>query len=342
MAEKNYYEILGVQKTATDDEIKKAFKKLAMQFHPDRFAGKPEKEQKEAEAKFKDINEAYHVLSDPKKRQEYDNPTPEGFPGFPPGFDPFGVFRRRSGSVMNIGSDVFINMQISIYEAYSGIKKKITYQREEHCPDCNGTGSIDGKEVACPHCGGTGMIKEESVNGYMHTINMNPCPYCNGTGKIVQNPCKSCNGTGLKIKTITEEVEIPKGAFNGAQLQINGLGNAPKGNGYNGNLILNISIAPDPYFTLDNKSFDIIHYENIKFNEAMLGCEREIRFIDGTTKKLTIHECTKDKEVIVYHGKGMFNVQQNYGYGDYRVIINYIYPTTLNKDQKKMLEEFKW
>ena len=355
MAEKDYYQILGVDRNASEDEISKAFKKLALQYHPDRWVGKSEKEQKEAEEKFKDINEAYQVLSDTDKRARYDNPMsdePGGFEGgFNPfggynpftgeGFDPFGMFRnRQQQKVVVVGDDINITIDVSIYDAYNGGKKNITYIKKVHCSDCNGTGSADGKEKICPYCNGTGMISEQKRNGYMISIKTRPCNHCNGTGKIVENPCKTCNGSGLKTITVTEQIEIPRGIFDGAQIAFPDLGSEPKGEGRNGHLIVTYRVKEDDYFKIDGYC-NVYHIENIKFNEALLGCEREIKFLDGTTKKIKIPEGTKDNTNFTYNGKGMLNIQ-NGKIEDYNVIVNYVYPKKLTKEQKKTLEDFKW
>jgi len=349
MAEKDYYQILGVDRNATKDEINHAFKKLALQFHPDRWVGKSEKEQKEAEEKFKDINEAYQTLSDPDKRAKYDNPVNDdfgawddfgGFNPFNGSFDPFKMFRNRQQQRVIIGDDINITIDVTIYEAYNGAKKNITYIKKVHCPDCNGTGSADGKEKTCPHCNGTGTISEKKQNGYMISIITKPCPHCNGTGKIIENPCKTCNGSGLKTVTVTEQIEVPKGIFNGAQIDFPNLGSEPKGEGRNGHLIVTYRIKEDDYFKIDGFC-NVYHIENVKFNEALLGCEREIKFLDGTTKKIKIPEGTKDNTNFTYNKKGMFNIQ-NGNTEDYNVIIKYVYPEKLTKEQKKMLEEFKW
>lgn len=352
MAEKDYYQILGVDKNASEEEIKSAYRKLAMKWHPDRWVNEPDDKKKEAEEKFKEIAEAYETLSDPDKKARYDNPTSEGFGGFGGfeegfnpftgrGFDPFGMFRNRQKQrVVVVGDDINITIDVSIYDAYNGGKKNVTYVKKVHCPDCNGTGSADGKEKTCPYCNGTGMISEQKQQGYMTTIFSRPCSHCNGTGKIVENPCKTCNGSGLKVVTVTEQIEIPKGIFNGAQIAFPNLGSEPKGEGKNGNLIVTYRVKEDDYFKIDGYC-NVYHIENIKFNEALLGCEREIKFLDGTTKKIKIPEGTKDNTNFTYNGKGMFNIQ-NGNTEDYNVIVNYVYPKKLTKEQKKMLEDFKW
>lgn len=340
---KDYYKILGVDKNATEDEIKKQYKKLAIQFHPDKFATESEEKRKEAEEKFKDINEAYSVLSDKDKRAQYDNPMPEGFPhGFGFGFNPFG--QQGHQQRINVGTDIKLNIKVSIEEAYNGILKKLKFKKKVHCPDCNGTGSKDGKEKVCPHCGGTGMFREESRNGAMFYIKQYPCPHCGGTGQIVSDPCKKCNGSGLVDEEVIEEIDVPAGVFTNAALTMNGHGNMPKGDGVPGNLYIVFIVNDDEYYKMSgNNNGDVMHYEYVPFNEALLGCEREIKLLDGTTKKIKLEENCPDGKSYKFTGKGM--PLQLFGYngnGNLNVIIKYKYPNKLTEEQKNVLKQFKW
>ena len=344
--DKNYYDILGVDKNATDEEIKQAYRKLAMKYHPDRWVNASEEERKNAEEKFKDISEAHEVLSDPDKRAKYDNPINDDFEGFNPfgsGFNPFDIFGNmgRNRQHEEVGTDINVVADITINQAYTGDKISVTFTRMVHCPDCNGTGSSDGKEETCSYCNGTGMYQDIRRNGYTQTIISRPCEHCKGTGKIIKNPCKKCKGTGLITKVVTENIEIPAGAFDGGQMIVNGLGNEAKGNGRPGNLIIHIKIKKDNYFELSGTT-DVVHNEYIKFNEALLGCEREIKFLNGTKQKLKIPEGTKDGMYFVYDNNGLYDIQRGGGYGKYYVVIKYLYPDKLTKEQKKQLEEFKW
>lgn len=341
---KGYYKELGVAENASAEEIKKAFRKLSLQYHPDRWVGKPENEQKEAEEKFKKISEAYTVLSDPEKREEYDN----GGIGFDEnpfgGFDPFGMFRRggMNRQRMEKGSSIDVEINLTLKEAFSGLKKKVKYHMNEPCPDCNGTGSADGKDTTCPYCHGTGMETITKRHGNMVMRQSMPCSHCHGTGRYVSDPCKSCHGSGFKQVEKETEIDIPAGVFDGCRMVFSGMGNPPRGgNGLNGDMNIFINVAEDPYFELDN-SFNLIHYENINISDALLGCKRTIENIDGTSFMIDIPECTEDGHVFVYNGKGYPNVNNPYvGRGQYFVIIRYIYPKKLNNKQKKALEEFK-
>lgn len=347
MTDKNYYEILGLSDSDKNlpekefqEKLKKNFRDLSLIWHPDRWVGKSEKEQKEAEDKFKEIAEAYNVLSDPQKKKEYDNPNNgfEGFP-FPFGFNPFNMGNQKR---VNVGASSYVKVGITIQEAYKGVKKTIEYKYRCHCPDCHGTGSEDGVEHVCPHCKGSGFIGAQTNNGFQSSVEFVTCPYCSGTGKIITKPCKKCKGSGLIEKTGTITIDVPAGVFDGARMKFDGIGCEPKGEGKRGNLIVEFSIKTDDYFHYGNNPFDLVHEEKIHFNEALLGCEREIKFIDGTTKKLKIPEGTQDNSYFTYNNKGMFNIQEGNGYGNYYVVIKYEYPQKLNKEQKKLLGEFKW
>lgn len=345
MAErKDYYKILGINKNASENEIKSAFKKLAVTWHPDKFATESEEKKKEAEEKFKDINEAYSVLSDKEKRAQYDNPQPEGFDGWC-GFNPFDPFGRSSQQQrVNIGTDIRLTLNVSIEEAYKGTLKKLKFKKKEHCSECNGTGSKDGIESACPHCNGTGMFREESRNGNSFFIKQSPCPFCGGSGKTIKNPCEKCNGTGLEQKEVIEEFEVPSGVFTGAGMTINGKGNMPKGEGIPGTIQLVFNVLNDDYYQIDpNNIININHIEEVPFNEALLGCEREVTLIDGTKKKIKIEEGCQDGKKYLFRGKGMPNIMQPYnGNGDFIVMIKFKYPTKLSKDQKELLKNWKW
>ena len=343
MAErKDYYKILGVRNDATEEEIKKAYKNLAIKFHPDKFATETEEKKKEAEEKFKEINEAYSILSDKNKREQYDNPQPEGF-GFPFDFDPFGMRQRQP--VVNIGSDISIHIQLSIEEAYKGTLKKLKFKRKEHCSVCNGTGSSDGIETACPYCKGTGMLREESRNGNAFFVRQTQCPYCGGTGKTIKNPCKHCNGTGLEQKEVIEEFDIPAGIVTNATKNIVGKGNMPKGEGIPGNIFLHFTVNNDDYYTIEPYSpIDVNHIEEVPFNEALLGCKREIKLLDGTKKTIKLEENCKDGKKYLFRGKGLPNIihYQHGEPGNFIVTIKFKYPEKLSDEQKELLKNWKW
>ena len=326
--DKNYYDILGVKQDASEDEIKKAYRKLSLQWHPDRHVGDSEEDKKKAEDKFKEIAEAYSVLSDPDKRARYDRGDTGlgadidieeilrnmGFAGMH--FGGFGGMHFGGfGSEVKKGNDVTVNVTITNAEAYTGCKKQVSYMRNEPCPDCNGRGGEGGANIECPHCHGTG--KNESAK-----------------------KCTRCHGTGTVRKNVAREIEIPKGVFTNAQMCVNGEGDYIP-NGERGNLLVRIVVIEDPYFVRPD-NINVIHYEDIDFCDALLGCSRTIKNLDGTTFVLKIPECTKDGTTFMQKGKGYPDVQRTWGKtGDYAVIVRYKYPKSLSKKQKELIESLK-
>lgn len=345
---KDYYKILGIEKNASEDDIKKAYRKLSIKWHPDKWVDKSEKEQKEAEEKFKEISEAYNVLSDKDKRAKYDNPAPpmDDWVSMNP-FDIFGGGRRQT---IRKGEPIIVSVNITLQEAYKGTNKTISFVVKENCTHCNGTGSEDGKEVKCPYCGGSGTIVDERINGSMVFRNIKPCPHCGGTGKgIPEHKCTHCNGTGRKDETVTRTIQIPPGVFNGLNVGIGNYGNEPIGGGERGDVNVIFTVESDGYFEpkppegrITNDFFNIEHIENIKFNEALLGGKRKIKFIDGTEKEVNLPDIIKDGYTIRFNGKGMPKIVEfdsRGGYGDYYVTFKYIYPEKFNEEQRKKLKE---
>ena len=356
MDNKGYYKILGVSENASQEEIKKSYRKLASQWHPDKFVGKSEKEQKEAEEKFKEIAEAYDVLGDENKRQQYDNGGSFDFNGF----DPFDIFRQHfSGGmggpfeaffgaqntgahprVKRQGTDVNITVTLTLKEAYQGATKIVDVTKTIPCLDCNGSGSADGRKTTCPQCHGTGVITETRTSGNMFFQSSHPCPSCNGTGEINKNPCKKCGGSGVKKETVKEKVTIPAGVADGMVMTIPERGNSPVGGGNNGHLNVHFSVKEDPYFTRVDQ-LNIVHYEEVPFIDALLGIEKEFECLDGTKVKIKLPELTKDGQAFFQKGKGMPDVNNPSKRGDYAVVVKYKYPNKLTKKQKKILEDFK-
>ena len=341
---KDYYTILGI----TDEErnlpekefqevCSKKFRKISLQWHPDRWVNGTDEEKKIAEDKFKEYSEAKDVLMNPQKRQQYDierNGGPQMH-----GFNPFDIFMRGNQNIVEKGEDVEVVVNLTFKEAYEGVTKEVNYKRGVKCHHCNGSGSEDGKKENCPHCNGSGWITNIQRNGNNMFQTSYPCPHCNGTGKIVKNPCKHCNGSGLEYIDCKETVEIPAGIWNGISKIIKGKGSSPKGEGINGNLIIEFDVAINSYFSRYNSN--AVHVEKIPFNEALVGCEREIECPDGTKFTLKIPELTAPGAQFVKSGKGFNDPTVNNSVkGDYIITIEYIYPNKLTNKQKKLLKNF--
>lgn len=357
MAEqKDYYDILGISKDASEDEIKKAYRKLAMKYHPDRWANGSDEEKKNAEQKFKEIAEANEVLSDPQKRQMYDN---GGFEFNADGFDPFemfrnmagdfgggfgsmfdGMFGRGGGQKINRGSNIQTHISMTLEEAYFGGEKKVSFTRQKSCVHCNGTGSADGKSSICPQCQGSGMItKHIQLGPNAFQTFQTVCQHCNGTGKKITTPCSHCNGSGLESVTVTETIDFPKGLSDGMIINIPGMGNEPNGGGQNGDLHIIVHIYAHSYYTRPDE-INLIHYDDVPFNECLLGFKKEYMAIDGTKVVVDAPELTPHGKAFVFKGKGMPHPNNPNIVGDYAVVINHKLPNKLTDEQKKKLKDF--
>ncbi len=357
MNKKDYYEILGVSKNATDEEIKRAFRVLAKKYHPD-----VNKEEGAAE-KFKEIGEAYAVLSDKNKRAQYDqfghaafeNGGPSsgfdmgdidledilsdlfggsfrgGFSSFTDAFTGFGGGRRTSRATR--GEDLIMRIKLSFEEAINGCKKDIKVNVNEECSECQGKGGHG--EVKCPTCNGLGVIKEEqrSLFGIMQT--QKTCPECRGSGRTFKEICNSCGGTGRVRKNKTLEVDIPAGVFSGSQLRLSGKGGAGINGGANGDLYLEFEVEEHEFFERENN--DIYLEVPITITDAALGCRKEIPTLTGNGY-IEIKPGTQNYTKLKLKGKGVKAINSN-SYGDMYVVINIITPTKLTKKQKDLLEE---
>jgi molecular chaperone DnaJ len=342
--EKDYYKILGVSKNASEDEIKKAYRKLAVKYHPDKLANASEKERQEGEDKFKEISEAYDILSDPQKRQQYDHGglnLNDLFNQFNGGFNPFGGGMGGMRQRVNKGSNVKAYVFLTLKEAYTGCNKEIKVNREKPCSKCNGTGSADGKNSTCSHCNGSGMITETVQMGPgSFSFSQRPCPFCNATGKIISKPCNHCKGTGTESESTTEQYQIPRGVVNGLIINVPGAGNAPQGgDGVNGDLLIEVVVKNDSYFERPDE-INLIHRVDIPFNECILGFEKEFDAIDGTKVKVKAPELTPHGKSFIFKGKGMPHYNNPNVVGDYAVVINYKLPDKLTDEQKKKLKDF--
>ena len=359
MDKKDYYEILGVSKNATDEEIKRAFRKLAKEYHPD------VNKSPDAEAKFKEIGEAYAVLSDENKRRQYDQfghaafqnggGSAGGYGGFS-GFDAsdinlddilsdlfggsfggFGSFggRRNSRNRSSRGQDIRVVLNLSFEEACFGCEKDIKIDLEQTCSSCNGKGGHN--EQKCPTCGGAGrvIVDQQTIFGYMQT--QKTCPDCRGLGSSFKDKCSDCHGSGVVNKTKTLTVTIPEGVDEGFQLRLSGKGNAGTNGGSNGDVFIEFKIKEHPIFERDGA--DIYLEVPVTIVDATLGCKKEIPTLYGNII-MDIKPGTQNYTKLKIKGKGI-KVPNSSSKGDMYAVINIIIPSKIDRKQKTLLEELK-
>ncbi|KOA21243.1 chaperone protein DnaJ [Clostridium homopropionicum DSM 5847] len=348
MANKNFYDVLGIPKGASEDEIKKAYRKLAMQYHPDRNQGN-----KEAEEKFKDINEAYQVLSDPQKKAQYDQfGTTDfsgaggaggfdfsGMGGFEDIFDSFfGGFssqRRRNGPER--GADLEYTISLTFEEAVFGVEKEISISKNENCDTCNGTGAKPGTSPkTCDKCGGTGQVKYQRSTPLGSFVTTSTCDKCGGKGNIIDSPCTSCHGKGTVRKNKKIKIKVPAGVDTGNVLPLRGQGEPGKNGGPSGDLYVNIRVAPHQVFS--RKGFDISIEEHISFGKAALGTEIRVPTIDGDVK-YKVPAGTQPGTIFRLKGKGVPKVN-GHGRGDQYVKLIVDVPKNLDDKQREALIAF--
>ena len=356
MADKNYYEILGVNKNASDDEIKKAYRSLAKKYHPDLNPGNAE-----AAEKLKAVNEAYGVLSDKQKKQNYDTygsaEGPQGFGGFGggSGFGGFGGFgdfgdifsnifggafgggrSRNTANSPRQGADIPVKIKLSFVEAAFGCKKSVSVTRNETCPHCKGSGAKNGTEFStCPKCSGNGTIRQVQNSPFGQVVSESVCPDCLGTGKKIREKCSHCSGAGTTRENRSIELNIPGGIDNDQVLTLRGQGEAGKNGGPNGDMQILIQI--EPHKTLKREGFDVIQDVPITFTEALLGAKIKIPGIDETLE-LNVPECTQNGTILTLKGKGIKILNKN-AYGDLFARIIVEMPKSLDKKEKIKISE---
>ena len=353
---RDYYEVLGVSRGASEDEIKKAYKKMARKYHPDLNPG-----DKTAEEKFKEVNEAYEVLSDADQKARYDQYGHAGVDpnfgagGFGGGFDGsfdfgdlgdifgsffgggFGGGRRTNPNAPQRGESIRMSIAISFEEAAFGCEKAVTVERYETCDTCHGNGCAPGTSPeVCPDCHGTGtvQVRRQTPMGVFATSS--PCPKCGGKGRIIHQPCKDCRGSGMVRKKKTIQASIPAGIDNGQTISIRGQGNAGKNGGPAGDLLITITVRPHELFRREGTS--VLCEAPITFTQAVLGAELEIPTIDGKVK-YTLPEGTQSGTTFRLKGKGIPSINGR-GRGDQYVTVYIETPKNLNKEQKEALKKF--
>ena len=339
---KDYYNILGVERNATEDEIKSAYKKMALKYHPDRWSTKSKEEQKQAEEKFKEISEAYNVLSDEEKRKQYDNPSSDFDDFFGQGFhfktgfdiDPNDFFSMHSGSRINKGESINVSIVLTLEELFKGVSKNITYTRLVRCDKCGGKGITEKSKIdKCPHCNGRGY--RETTDGPWRV--RTTCEYCGGSGKIVKDPCDKCGGIGLAMENKTISIDIPKGSMNGFTLKMPNMGNQTKDpNGYNGDLYIHIQEKENDKF--EREGNDLYFKLNIGITDALLGCTKEVETLDGKRLSVKLKSGLENGMHIKFEGKGM-PIYDNGGNGNMYGVVSIDIPKELNDDEKKLIEK---
>jgi len=376
-AKRDYYETLGVEKGATKEEIKRAYRRLAKKHHPDLNKDNP----KEAEEKFKEVSEAYEVLSDQQKRVNYDKFGHAGVDFGPGGFNwsnftrygdvedifgdvfrdffgaNFGFGRTRGRSIFEDlfgrggytraeeryrpraerGSDIRYDLEIDLEEAAKGLEKELNVSKEERCPSCGGTGASTGGLKTCSTCGGTGQIKNVQRQGFAQFISISACPRCRGRGRVVEKPCKNCGGSGKIRVSKWISVRIPSGVDTGNRLRIAGEGGAGERGGPPGDLYVVVHVREHEFFRREGSN--LFCEVPVRFAQVVFGDEIEVRTIDGGKAKIKIPPGTQPNTVFRLKNRGMPDLR-GYGRGNMLVRAKVVTPTKVSKKQKKLLREF--
>ncbi len=358
---KDYYEVLGVDRSASADDIKKAYRKLAIKYHPDKNPGN-----KEAEEKFKEAAEAYSVLSDAEKKARYDQFGHAGVEGAGPdfsggfgnlndilndlfggafggGFGGFGGCGGFGGGTrqqrVSRGRDIRVRVKLTLEEIASGVEKEISIEKSVPCTECSGKGAKNSSDIkTCPACNGTGEVQRVTNSFLGQTITRSTCQQCNGEGKIISNPCRNCSGSGLMRKRETIKVRIPAGVEAGMQLTLQGQGHAAKNNGINGDLLVVIEEQEHP--NLKREGNNLYYTKIISVPEAILGSEVEIPCLDGNYR-IKVEPGTQSGKVVRLRGRGLPSVNGYGGIGDMYVKFAVWIPKKLDKEDKALIESLR-
>lgn len=341
----DFYELLGVSKNATQDEIKKAYRKAAIQYHPDRWSGKSEAEQKHAEEMFKQVAEANEVLSDPDKRSRYDQfgdnwdkvgngpdiDMNDIFSHFGHFGDMFGFGGRQRDRGPEPGASVKARISVSIEDIFNGDTRELDVKVETRCPECNGTG---GDADVCPHCHGTGVIMQTQQYGGMLIQNQTTCPHCHGRGKTFKKRCSKCNGTGIHTTTKRIKVNIRPGIQNGEEIRFSGMGYESKDpRGVNGDIIVECiyNLDSSKYAVQGNTVYEKI---NIPYYDCIVGCTKDVILPNGKKETITIPKYSQDGDRITLYGK-------SFNRGNYIYIINVTMPSHITDKEQELLTEIQ-
>jgi molecular chaperone DnaJ len=351
-AERDLYEVLGVERGATDAEIKRAFRKLAQQWHPD-VNGTPE-----ADARFKEINEAYQVLSDPQRRQTYDMFGRAGISGGASGADPFGgaagfggfsdIFDAFFGGTMGgqarrarpqTGSDLRYDLRITFEEAVLGCEKEIEFPVLGRCDTCGGSGAKPGSTpTTCTQCNGRGEIRSVRQTMLGQMVNVQPCPRCHGEGRTIDSPCETCHGEGRTQRTRSLRVSIPAGIDEGHQVRLSNEGEVGPRGGAPGSLYVAVHVADHPNLTREGT--ELFYEAELSIAQASLGTKLRVPVVDGEPVEVDIRPGTQPGTEIRLRGRGVPHLRRQNQRGDLHVMVNVVVPTKLSKHQRELLEAF--
>jgi molecular chaperone DnaJ len=345
--ERDYYELLRVSRTASEQEIKQAFRRLARELHPD------VSEHPEAEVRFREVSEAYEALSNPETRQLYDRYGHAGLRsgGFHPSHFDLGsvgdlfasffgeeLFGGRRGRGAARGADVAAEVHLDLVEAARGVTVPLTAQLAGTCSTCQGSGAAPGSQVVtCPRCDGHGRVQQVARGILGEFIRQSSCPECNGTGKKIERPCAGCDGAGLTLEGRTIPVEVPAGIHDGQRIRLSGEGHAGEPGGRAGDIYVQVHVRPDDRFVREGN--DLFSQVDLTIVQAAVGAKVAVETLEGT-ETIEFEPGTQPGEVRVLRGKGM-PVLQGFGHGDQRVLVNVTVPRRLTAEQRRLLEEFE-